>query len=205
MNSPKSSDLVNDSQGVKSPDSTLWQLFYEFLLIGAVSFGGGIVAYERILLIEKRKWLTADEFMATLALSQTMPGLNSVNLAVLAGNQVRGTLGAIAAASGLILPGMVFVLIAGVAYSAGEDHPLVNMLLAGVAAGATGLLAAITFKIGSNRFRQVKSFAIIVSTFVLMSIFKLSLIWVLVIMGPLSLFIYRPQSGQEQSKQDGAR
>ena len=204
MNSPKSSDLVNDSKGVQSPGSTLWQLFYEFLLIGAVSFGGGIVAYERILLIEKRKWLTADEFMATLALSQTMPGLNSVNLAVLAGNRVLGTLGAVMAALGLIIPGAVFVLIAGVAYSAGDDHPLVNMLLAGVAAGATGLLAAITFKIGSNRFRHFKSLAIIVSTFVLMSIFKLSLIWVLVIMGPLSLFIYRPQSDQDQTKQDAA-
>ncbi len=187
---------------ISSPSATLWQLFYEFLLIGAVSFGGGIVAYERILLIEKRKWLTADEFMATLAISQTMPGLNSVNLAVLAGNHVRGTLGAVAASCGLLIPGMVFVLVAGIAYSAGEDHPLVNMLLAGVAAGATGLLAAITFKIGSNHFRHLKSLAIILATFILMSFFKLSLIWVLVIMGPISLFIYRPQSGQDKTGED---
>ncbi len=193
-------ELAGDS--VSSPTATLWQLFYEFLFIGAVSFGGGIVAYERILLIEKRKWLTVDEFMATLAISQTMPGLNSVNLAVLAGNHVRGTLGAIAASCGLLIPGMVFVLVAGIAYSAGEDHPLVNMLLAGVAAGATGLLAAITFKIGSNHFRHVKSLSIIVATFVLMSFFKLSLIWVLVIMGPISLFIYRPQSGQDKTGED---
>lgn len=192
--SPRQTDgiALPDEQPSVS-EATLWQLFIEFLLIGAVSFGGGIVAYERILLIEKRKWLTTDEFMATLALSQTMPGLNSVNLAVLAGNHVRGTLGAIAATLGLIIPGMIFVLIAGVAYSAGEDHPVVNMLLAGVAAGATGLLAAITFKIGSDHFRQLKSLSIIVATFVLMSIFKLSLIWVLLIMGPISLFMYRPR------------
>lgn len=192
----------NDSK-VSFASATLWDLFFEFLVIGAVSFGGGIVAYERILLIEKRKWLTVDEFMATLAISQTMPGLNSVNLAVLAGNHVRGTSGAIAAALGLIIPGMVFVLIAGIAYSAGEDHPLMNMLLAGVAAGATGLLAAITFKIGSTHFRHVKSLIIIVATFSLMSLFKLSLIWVLVIMGPISLFMYRPRPGQDQHAKDG--
>lgn len=174
--------------------ATLWQLFIEFLMIGAVSFGGGIVAYERILLIEKRQWLTPDQFMATLAISQTMPGLNSVNLAVLAGDHVRGTLGAIAATLGLILPGTIFVLIAGVAYSQGEDHPTVNLLLAGVAAGATGLLAAITYKIGTNHFRRIKSLSIIVMTFVLMSIFKLSLIWVLVIMAPIALFLYRPRN-----------
>lgn len=190
------------SADVSAPVASLWQLFYEFLLIGAVSFGGGIVAYERILLIEQRKWLTVDEFMATLAISQTMPGLNSVNLAVLAGNHVRGTLGAVAASCGLLIPGMVFVLVAGVAYSAGEDHPLVNMLLAGVAAGATGLLAAITLKIGSNHFRHLKSLAIIISTFVLMSFFKLSLIWVLVIMGPISLFLYRPAPEVNQPQEN---
>ena len=194
--------LAEANPQMPTPAATLWQLFYEFLLIGAVSFGGGIVAYERILLIEKRKWLTADEFMATLAISQTMPGLNSVNLAVLAGNHVRGALGAVAASCGLLIPGMVFVLVAGMAYSAGEDHPLVNMLLAGVAAGATGLIAAITFKIGDQHFRHLKSLAIILATFVLMSFFKLSLIWVLVIMGPISLFIYRPRTAQNHSEKE---
>jgi chromate transport protein ChrA len=64
----------------------LLDLFLQFLYVGAVSFGGGIIAYERILLVEKRKWLNADQFMAYLAISQTMPGLNSVNLAVLTGD-----------------------------------------------------------------------------------------------------------------------
>ena len=74
---------------------TLWQIVFEFLLIGAVSFGGGIVAYERMLLIEKRQWLSADSFMATLALNQTISGLNPVNLALLAGDQLRGTMDAL--------------------------------------------------------------------------------------------------------------
>lgn len=173
--------------------TSLWSIFIEFLLIGAVSFGGGIIAYERMLLIEKRKWLTPDEFMATLAISQTMPGLNSVNLACLAGDRLRGAWGAIAAICGLILPGGLFVLIAGLAYSAGEDHPAVNLLLAGVAAGATGLLSAVTYKIGSEHFRHLKSLLIIVATFVLMSIFKLSLIWVLAVMAPISLLLYWPR------------
>lgn len=202
MTTPTESRQMLSPLEAAPPRVTLWQLFTEFLMIGAISFGGGIVAYERILLIEKRKWLTSDQFMATLAISQTMPGLNSVNLAVLAGDYVRGTLGAIAATLGLILPGTLFVLIAGVAYSQGEDHPMVNLLLAGVAAGATGLLAAITYKIGTNHFRHIQSLAIIIATFVLMSIFKLSLIWVLVIMAPIALFLYRPR--KTESASDGS-
>ncbi|MEI6113072.1 MAG: chromate transporter [Burkholderiales bacterium] len=197
--------MANQSNGqagaAATPDAaaarpSLIEIFLEFLLIGAVSFGGGIIAYERVLLIEKRKWLTNDTFMATLAISQTMPGLNSVNIAVLAGDYLRGALGAIAATIGLILPGSVFVLAAGYLYSQGADHPMVNILLAGIAACATGLLAAITYKIGSEHIRHLKSLAIIVATFVLMSIFKLSLIWVLVIMSPIALYVYRPGSGK---------
>lgn len=183
----------NDSLG--SPVAarpTLWQIFFEFLLIGAVSFGGGIVAYERILLIKKRQWLSADGFMATLAISQTMPGLNSVNLALLAGDQLRGVLGALAAAIGLMLPGGAFVLVVGVAYSAGGQHPFVNVLLAGIAAGATGLLASVTYTIGKRHFVQLKSLLMIVSTFVMMSVFKLSLVWVLIVMVPIGLYLYRP-------------
>ncbi len=171
---------------------TLVQIFFEFLWIGAISFGGGIVAYERILLINKRRWLSADSFMATLAISQTMPGLNSVNLALLAGDQLRGTLGALAAAIGLMLPGGAFVLVVGVAYSAGGQHPFINVLLAGIAAGATGLLASVTYTIGKRHFVQMKSLFMIVSTFVLMSVFKLSLVWVLIVMVPIGLYLYRP-------------
>ena len=84
------------SSGVPAAERPiLWQIFFEFLLIGAVSFGGGIVAYERMLLIEKRQWLSADSFMATLALNQTMSGLNPVNLTLLAGDQLRGTMDAL--------------------------------------------------------------------------------------------------------------
>ncbi len=176
-----------------SPPS-LWEIFREFLLIGAVSFGGGIVAYERLLLIDKRKWLTPDAFMATLAISQTLPGLNSVNLALLAGDRIRGFWGACCAAAGLMLPGGLFVLLAGVAYSQGEDHPILNILLAGVAAGATGLLASITYKIGDQHFRHFRSLSMIIATFVLMSVLKFSLITVLLIMVPIGLFLYRPRA-----------
>ena len=172
----------------------LCDLFIQFFLIGAVSFGGGIIAYERILLVDKRSWLTADEFMGYLAISQTMPGLNSVNLAVLTGDHLRGALGALIATIGLILPGSLFVLLIGVAYTSNSDHPFANLILAGVAAAACGLLAAITYRIGDQHWKHLKSLLIIVPTFILMSIVKLSLPIVLLIMAPIAIYIYRPRA-----------
>jgi chromate transporter len=186
--------MTNLGPQAKDGRVSLYDLFFQFLIIGAVSFGGGIIAYERILLIEKRRWLSADEFMSYLAISQTMPGLNSVNLAVLAGDHLRGALGTCIATVGLILPGSLFVLAIGAAYTANTDHPLANLILAGVAAAACGLLAAITYRIGDKHWKHLKSLVIIFPTFILMSIAKLSLPIVLLIMAPLALYIYRPRA-----------
>jgi len=171
----------------------LLDLFLQFLIVGAVSFGGGIIAYERILLVEKRKWLNADQFMAYLAISQTMPGLNSVNLAVLTGDYLRGIKGSVIALLGLVLPGSVLVLLLGLVYTALTDHAITVLLLTGIAAGATGLLAAVTYRIGDAHWKKPISLLLIATTFILMSIVKLPLLEVLAIMVPIGLFIYRPK------------
>ena len=183
----------NPSQESTQEPASLLDLFLQFLIVGAVSFGGGIIAYERILLVEKRKWLTADQFMAYLAISQTMPGLNSVNLAILAGDYLRGIKGSIIALLGLVLPGSTLVLLLGFVYTALTDHAITVLLLTGIAAGATGLLAAVTYRIGDAHWKKPISLILIAVTFVLMSIVKLPLLEVLAIMAPIGLFIYRPK------------
>lgn len=193
-------DTQTADEAPSRPIPSLWELFIEFFIIGAVSFGGGIIAYEKILLTEKKHWLTDDEFMASLAISQTMPGLNSVNLAVLSGDRLRGVWGAVFASIGLILPGAAFVLVVGLAYLAGSDHKMANLLLAGVGAGATGLLAAITAKIGVRQFTNIKPLMILIATFVLMSLVNLSLPYVLLIMAPIAIFLYRPKSQKSEVK-----
>jgi chromate transporter len=185
---------TSDVDGTSPDKVKLWELFLEFLIIGAVSFGGGIVAYEKILLTEKKRWLSDDEFMAALAISQTMPGLNAVNLAVLAGDKLRGAMGSVVATIGLLIPGCSFVLVVGLVYLESSNHPVANMLLTGVAAAATGLLSAITFRIGKRQFSEIKPLIILIATFFLMSFAGLSLPAVLGIMAPIAIFMYRPKS-----------
>jgi chromate transporter len=182
-----------DTSIARAEPPKLGDLFVQFLLIGAISFGGGIMAYERILLVDKRKWLSSDEFMAYLAISQTMPGLNSVNMAVLSGDHLRGSLGSLVASIGLIMPGSLFLLCVGALFASASDHPLVNLTLIGIAAAASGLLAAITYRIGEDNWRHLKSLLIIVATFLLMSIANLSLPAVLLIMTPIAIYLYRPR------------
>lgn len=175
------------------PRPTLMDLFIQFLIIGAISFGGGIVAYERTLLVERKCWIDADAFMAALAISQTLPGLNSVNLAAIVGQRLAGLPGAIASVVGLILPGAIIVMILGILYENGRDDPLANLALSAVAAAATGLIANMVRQLGRNHFRKILSLIIMALTFTLMSIVKLPLLAVLAIVFPMALWLNRPK------------
>ncbi|MBV8600132.1 MAG: chromate transporter, partial [Candidatus Eremiobacteraeota bacterium] len=127
------------------PHVSLTTLFLRFLTIGAISFGGGIVAYLRHMLVEQTKWMTEDEFLGSLEISQTMPGLNAVNMSVLVGSRLRGPLGSTVAALGMILPGAIFVLGIGIAaLHAARHFPIAHAAVLGIAAGATGLIGATT-------------------------------------------------------------
>lgn len=88
------------------------QLWLTFMKIGAFTFGGGwamISIIEREI-VDHHKWIAKDEFLDLLAISQAMPGILAVNIAVVIGDRLRGVKGSIAAALGTILPSFVIIL-----------------------------------------------------------------------------------------------
>ena len=174
------------------PEISLHRIFWQFFVVGAISFGGGIVAYLKQLLVTRYRWVDNDEFIVMLSISQTMPGLNSVNIAILMGDRLRGGVGAWAASIGLLLPGAVIVLTIGLLYGLNSNHPMANDVLGGIAAAAAALLTTVTWNLGERTFKKRKSLALLVLTFVLMSIVKWPLYLVLATVLPLALFIYRP-------------
>lgn len=178
----------------------LHQIFWQFLIVGAISFGGGIVAYLKELLVTRYRWVDTDEFLVMLSISQTMPGLNSVNIAILMGDRLRGALGAWAAAVGLLLPGGIIVMAIGLIYGINSNHPMANDVLGGVAAAAAALLSTVTWNLGKRTFMKRKSLALLVLTFVLMTIVKWPLYLVLCSVLPLALFIYRPNRSSQAGK-----
>lgn len=181
------------------PRVTLAKLFGVFALIGVTSFGGGIVAYLRHALVEKEKWLDAEEFMAALEISQTLPGLNSTNMSVIVGRKLRGAAGALVATLGMVLPGAVIVTALGFAYVALRHDPKVAVVLAGVAAAAVGLLLQVTLKIGWKQLIRPRDLVFVIVVFVLVGFFHVSLLVTLVTVAPLAIWVNRPDAGKESS------
>ena len=79
-----------------APSASVWNIFTEFLIIGATSFGG-VVPYLRGSLVTRRHWIDDREYVELLSISQSLPGLNATNMAILVGEKLRGWLGSIAA------------------------------------------------------------------------------------------------------------
>ena len=174
-------------------------IFLEFLLIGATSFGGGVVAYLRNSLVAKRAWITDKEFVELLSISQTLPGLNATNMAMLVGDRLRGVPGAIAAILGICLPGGILMYIAGMLYHEHGDRPLVTAMLKGVAAAAVGLILATAVQLGKRSLPHSYDLIFVAATVLGVNRLHQSVLTVLVAVGLVAILWYHPGRAQKET------
>ncbi|MBV8196550.1 MAG: chromate transporter [Candidatus Eremiobacteraeota bacterium] len=177
------------------------ELFAVFLQIGATSFGGGVVAYLRNALVRKKKWLDDTEFLELMSLSNSLPGLNATNMSILAGDRLQGPFGAVVAMLGMCLPAFIFMTGAGILYGMHGDRPIVTAMLHGVAAAATGLLAATWFQIGKRTVKGFYEAFFILAAVLGVNHFKLSVPVVLVCVTALAIVAYRPRKTTEHHRE----
>jgi chromate transporter len=171
---------------------SLRTIFWTFLTAGAISFGGGVVAYLREYTVSDTKWLDDEAFLDALEISQTLPGLNAINMSVIIGDNLRGIPGAIVAVAGLVLPGVIVIMGLGAFWQEQSHNPLVKPFLIGVAAAAVGLLSTVTLQLGHKQFAKPLDLAIIAATFVAVSILRIPLYLVLLVVGSAAVLLYRP-------------
>ena len=191
---------MNDAGAATRMRPRLGELFAVFLTAGAISFGGGVLAYLREYLVRDRGWLDDDDFLDALEVSETLPGLNSVNMSVIVGDRMRGTIGAAVAAIGLMLPGMMVMMTLGVLWEQQRHNLNVDHFLMGIAASAVGLLLTVTLQLGHKQFVRPLDLLLIAATFVAVSVLKFSLVWVLLVLGPLAIWLYRPRGAVETAE-----
>lgn len=101
------------------------EIFYRFLLLGFVSFGGPVahIAYFRKAFVDKLKWLDDESYSKIVALSQFLPGPSSSQVGFTIGLKRGGVLGAILAFVGFTLPSFLmlyFLYIFGIFQSENE-------------------------------------------------------------------------------------
>lgn len=163
-------------------------LFTGFLILGLTGFGG-VLPLARRMLVERRRWLSAEEFSDLLGLCQFLPGGNIINLSVAVGLRYRGVAGAIAAITGLIAAPTAVVLLLGVVYDRYSADPHLRHLFAGLAAAASGLLVTVAVKIALPLRRRVEGLAVAVLCFLAIAVLRLPLLPTMLVLAPLGILL----------------
>ena len=126
--------------------ASLTDLFFSFTLLALQGFGGVLAVVQREL-VEKKRWMSNEEFVEDWAVAQIMPGPNVVNLSLMIGDRYFGLRGAMVAVAGMLTFPLLVVLALALVYAQFADNPQVAGALRGMAAVAAGLITATGMKL----------------------------------------------------------
>ena len=167
-------------------------LFFTFNRLALQGFGGVLAVAQREL-VERKGWLSREEFVEMLALSQVLPGPNVVNLGLMLGDRFFGLKGALSAVAGMLAVPLVIVLALTAAYAEFSRLAAVAGALRGMGAVAAGLIIATAIRLmatlGSNRLGPPLAATFAVFTFVTIVWLRWPLIWVVAGLGTTAVAI----------------
>lgn len=165
-------------------------LFRAFNRLALQGFGGVIPVTQREL-VERERWLTREQFLELLSISQVLPGPNIVNLALIYGDRCFGWRGALAAIGGILLAPLVLVLLLAVLVRQAQGLPAVADALRGMGVVAAGLVLSTAWKLAgglrANRLGVPLCAAFIVLTLLAVAVLRWPLAAVVLGLGSVSM------------------
>ena len=128
---------------------SLWELVKYFFYLGYAGFGGpvALVGYMHRDLVEKRQWISEDDYKEGMALAQLSPGPMAAQLGIYLGYVHYGVLGATLTGIAFVLPSFVMVLILGIAYKEYGGLSWMQAIFYGVGAAVIGIIAISAYKL----------------------------------------------------------
>ncbi|HVX99528.1 MAG TPA: chromate transporter [Pseudorhodoplanes sp.] len=164
-----------------------FELFLTFAKMSLSGFGG-VLPWARRMIVEDRRWMSAEEFNEAFALAQFLPGPNIVNFSAVFGSRIAGPLGAVVAFLGLLAPPTAVVIVLAILYARYGEIDLLQRALEGVTCAAAGLIVAVIAKMSAPIFRKPFGPAPLVAlaAFIAVGVLRWPLPYVLGILAPLS-------------------
>jgi len=136
------------------------EMFFTFLKVGAFTIGGGYAMIPLVQedFIQRKKWLTNEEFLEILGIAQSLPGPVIVNFSLLAGYRLKGFKGGLFSLLGAILPSfLIIMIIAAYLWGYGENRA-VQAAFQGIRPAVVALIISAAIKLGKGTLRQRHTF-----------------------------------------------
>ena len=140
-----------------------------------------------------------QEFVEMLSISQSLPGLNATNMAILVGEKLRGIMGSLAAIVGICLPGGALMYAVGIFYRQHGDHAWTTAGLKGVAAAAVGLILSTVVQLSKKSLAGKFDFIFMALTVIAVNRLHQSVPRTLIVVGALAILFHRPRRTEKVS------
>ncbi len=202
---PPSPGQAHDANADRREPRSLIELFLAFNAMALQGFGGVLAVVQREM-VERRRWMTRDDFVEEWAVAQVMPGPNVINLGIIFGSRHFGWRGAVFAVAGLLVAPTCLVLSLALLYAQFAHIPQVQAALRGMSAVSAGLIAATGLKLLPALGRHILGWrlalALCLLSFVAVAVLRLPLAWVLLAVGGTSCVLtWRRLAAAEHDKQ----
>lgn len=157
------------------------QLFLTFMKIGVVTFGGG---YAMIPIIEneitdKKGWISADDLIEVVAISETTPGPIAICAATFIGYKITGVTGAFAATFGVVLPSFVIIYIISLFLRTFEQLEIIKYAFFGIRAGVLALLIKAVVSMFKKSPKNIVAYFVMALSFAAVAFFSANVIIVI--------------------------
>jgi len=168
------------------------EIFTTFSKIGTFTIGGGYAMLPLIRkeVVEKKGWLSKEDFLDVLAISQSAPGVFAINISIFVGERLKGFKGGVVAALGSTLPSFVIILLIAMFFSSFKDNEVVNSIFMGIRPAVVALIAVpligMSKTINLNRYTSL----IPIATLLLIVLLGISPIYLIMAGAILGLFYF---------------
>lgn len=129
-----------------------WESFKTFFKIGMFTIGGGyaMIPIIEAEVVDKHHWVSKEEFLDLIAISQSCPGVFAINISIFIGYKLKKIPGAIATALGTALPSFLIILAIAIFFHQFEDNPVVAAIFRGIRPAVVALIAVPTFNLARS-------------------------------------------------------
>jgi len=169
---------------------TLDRLFFTFLKIGAVLYGGGyvILAFLQNNFVDRLGWLTQQQLIHAVSVGQVTPG-PVFTTATYIGYVLKGVPGALLATLAIFLPSFIFVAVSHRYIERMRASKWFSGLLDGVNAGAVGLMAGVTIELAREAIVDVTTVVVAVVALLLLAFARVNSAWLILSGGAIGLVV----------------
>ncbi len=184
----------------------LVELFAVFFKLGAFTIGGGIAMLPLLqnTLINEKKWFTTEEFMDTVAVCQSLPGVVAINMATYVGFKKKGLAGSLVSTFGVVIPSFTMILIIARSISSLGDNRVLMGAMAGLRAAALGMVAVAMIQLMPAAIKNKWALLAAAAAFVLIAVFRINTAYVILLFAVLGVMVTLAGSRKAAAAADGA-